>query len=55
MQKPMLQFLANFGLYNFNIKYIEAVHISIGCEMEGIFAWIYHNLSLFSKKWTHVA
>ena len=27
MQQPMVQFLANFGLYNFNIKCIEAVHI----------------------------
>ena len=27
MQQPMVQFLANFGLYNLNIKCREAVHI----------------------------
>ena len=27
MQQPMVQFLANFGIYNLNIKCREAVHI----------------------------
>ena len=27
MQQAMVQFLTNFGLYNLNIKYREAVHI----------------------------
>ena len=46
----MVQFLANFGLYNINIKCREYVNISIGCVMEGISAWIYHNLSIFFKE-----
>ena len=48
MQQAMVQFLANFGLYNL-IKWREAVHI-FHYEMGEIFAWIYHNLGFFFKE-----
>ena len=50
MQQPMMQFLAKLGFITLILSAERLFIFSIGCEMEGIFAWIYHNLSILFFK-----
>ena len=50
MHQHMVQFLANFGLYNFDIKYIKAVHIFHWLWNGSNFCMNLSHLSLFSKE-----
>ena len=55
MQQLMVQFLPNLGFITLILSAERLFVFSTRREIEGIFAWIYHNSSLFSKKWIHIA